>query len=249
MTGVGGTSLAAIAPGQPTESAWGGHGPSAGGGGGGNSATFAAPTWQQAESAAPGATTTCGGTVPGVLCRMVPDVSASADPAHGDWIYFRGNWYVFGGTSIAAPLWAALVADAVQGCSSAPGLLDPVLYGAGASSAFNDVTTGNNSLFGGVDPAYGAGPGYDLATGWGSPRAVALLALLSGSASGCPTVTGVSPASGPACGGTVVTITGSGFGTGSQRCRSGGSPSPSGPPRRPGSPWSPRTSGRDAPAP
>lgn len=42
--------------------------------------------------------------------REVPDVSADADPVTGYVIHWNGQWGVIGGTSAAAPLWAALLA-------------------------------------------------------------------------------------------------------------------------------------------
>ena len=149
-------------------------------------------------------------------------MAASSDPAHGDIVFWAGNWWTFGGTSQASPLWAALVADTDQGCASPAGLLGPALYGAGSATSFNDITSGTTALFGGSK--YSARTGYDLATGWGSPRAAALLGLLSGSAAGCPTVTSLSPSTGPATGGTTVTITGTGFGTGTPAVSFGHTP-------------------------
>jgi len=217
VTGVGGTSLIAATAGAPTETTWNSNG---GAGGGGNSTQIAAAAWQQVPAAQSADTSnTCG--IPATQqCREVPDVSASADPAHGDAIFWNGGWDQFGGTSQASPLWAAVVATTNQGCAAPAGALNPTLYSSGASAALNDVISGSNSLFTGSQ--YTARPGYDLATGWGSPRAGALLALLSGSAAGCPTVTGLSPSSGPAVGGTTVTITGSGFGSGTPVVRFGG---------------------------
>ena len=215
VTGVGGTSLVSDAANAPVETTWNSDG---GAGGGGNSAYFAASSWQEVPAARSSSTSyTCNGSQ---QCREVPDVSASADPNSGYAVYWGGHWEPIGGTSGAAPLWAALVADIDQGCASSAGFLDPTLYSSGAASDFNDVTLGDNSLFGGSQ--YSAGPGYDLATGWGSPKAGALLALVSGSAAGCPTVTGLSPSSGPALGGEPVTITGTGFGTGTPVVRFGG---------------------------
>jgi len=217
VTAVGGTSLTAVDPGAPTETTWNGNGAA---GGGGNSTQFAAASWQQVPAAQSADTSfTCGSSAT-QQCREVPDVSASADPNHGDAIFWNGAWYPFGGTSQAAPLWAAVVATIDQGCATPAGALNPTLYSPGASAALNDVTSGTNNLFGGAQ--YNARPGYDLATGWGSPRADALLGLLSGSAAGCPTVTGLSPSSGRAVGGTTVTITGSGFGSGTPVVRFGG---------------------------
>ena len=106
----------------------------------------------------------------------MPDVSADADPQTGYLVYWNGSWTVLGGTSGSAPLWAALVAltDAWPGCSAHPvGFLNPSLYliaGAGASaSALNDVTRGDNNVFG--PGLYPATVGYDLATGLGTPDA------------------------------------------------------------------------------
>jgi len=210
VTGVGGTTLTQASANAPTETAWN-SGLNAGGGG--NSSDFVAPAWQQVPGAQSSDTAYTCGTAPNAnqQCREVPDVSASADPQRGDVIYFGGGWGVIGGTSAAAPLWAAVVAATDQGCATTAGLLGPAMYSAAGAAAFNDVTSGSNSLF--PPLKYLARPGYDLATGWGSPRAAALLTLLTGSSAGCPTVTGLNPTSGPAVGGTTVTISGSGFGT------------------------------------
>jgi hypothetical protein len=131
------------------------------------------------------------------LCREVPDVAADADPAHGYLIFYNGSgsvsgspsgWQATGGTSGASPLWAALfaLADASKQCTGVPiGFANPALYrlaGAGQSSYFNDVTSGNNDYTGTQSTKYPATPGYDLATGLGSPNASALAGgLCSGS--------------------------------------------------------------------
>ncbi len=223
VTGVGGTSLTAASPNAPTETVWNG---AEGAGGGGNSTVFVAPTWQQVPGAQiPGTTQfTCPPHGSG-QCREVPDVAASADPDHGAVIFFGGEWLPAGGTSVAAPLWAAVVTATDQGCASPAGRLGPALYSSGAASSFNDVTLGNNSIFPGMTGGqFAARAGYDLATGWGSPKAALLLGLLSGSAAGCPAVTGLSPASGRASGAQTVVIGGSGFGSGTPTVRFGGTP-------------------------
>jgi hypothetical protein len=226
VTGVGGTTLTSAAPDAPTESVWNG-GPSIGAGGGGNSVDFAAPSWQQIPEAQSHSTLyTCGSG--SQQCREVPDVSASSDPDHGDVIFFDGQWQRFGGTSAAAPLWAALTAVANQGCATPAGFLNQQLYaaGAGPQPPFNDITVGNNDLFDpGAPPSsavYPATTHYDLASGWGTPRAAAVMGLLSGSSAGCPSVTGLAPDSGPATGGTTVVISGDGFGSGLPVVRFGG---------------------------
>jgi hypothetical protein len=108
--------------------------------------------------------------------RAAPDVALDADPGTGVAIYGTdgaGGWTKIGGTSIAAPQWAALVAIADQGLAAAgAGSLSgfsqtlPELYQ--LAGDFHDVTSGGNG-------AYPAGPGFDLVTGWGTPVANALI--------------------------------------------------------------------------
>jgi subtilisin-like proprotein convertase family protein len=118
--------------------------------------------------------------------RTTPDVAMDADPNTGVAIYdsydFGGSpWVQVGGTSLAAPMWAGLIAIADQGralLSVAP--LDgpkqtlPAMY-ALPGADFHDVITGSNG--------YSAGPGYDLVTGRGSPIANLLIPDLAGVAS------------------------------------------------------------------
>src|SRR5262249_13368411 len=102
--------------------------------------------------------------------RTSPDVAYDADPATGVAVYdsMNGGWLTVGGTSAGAPQWAALLAIADQGRALAgkntlgsagtPG----AIYNMPATN-FHDITSGNNG--------YAAGPGYDLVTGRGSPKA------------------------------------------------------------------------------
>jgi subtilase family serine protease len=122
--------------------------------------------------------------------RGAPDVAADADPRTGMAIAFSGGRqsYVLlggGGTSVAAPLWAAVIALANQNAGRDLGFVDPALYRIGRSTdyhrAFHDVTTGTNTV---ELPAltitgYPAAPGWDPVTGWGSPNAQALVPLLT----------------------------------------------------------------------
>ena len=100
-----------------------------------------------------------------------------ADPNTGVSIYntydFGGStpWITVGGTSLACPMWASLIAITDQErLVAGDTLLDgptqtlPMLYSLAASD-FNDILTGNNG--------FPAGPGYDLVTGIGSPIAPA----------------------------------------------------------------------------
>jgi hypothetical protein len=108
--------------------------------------------------------------------RTIPDVSFLADRSIGVSVYDSydntggGPWTTMGGTSLAAPAWAALIAVADQGRVAIGGTtLDgptqtlPALY-ALPSADFYDITTGGNGGF-------NAGPGYDEATGLGRPVA------------------------------------------------------------------------------
>ena len=190
VTGVGGTSLTSTSP--RSETVW-----NSGGGatGGGISSIWPMPMWQWAVASSQSSGAPCG--LSRGDCREVPDVSASADPAHGYSGYCTagdcggGGWRSAGGTSLAAPLWAAVVALANQACptSHRAGFINPVLYQSGAA-AMNDVTSGNNDLLGTNGGSFGAGPGYDMASGLGTPQASALLPVL------CPAAPGGSGSSG-----------------------------------------------------
>src|SRR5579863_1850156 len=111
--------------------------------------------------------------------RADPDVAYDADPGTGFGVYDSYNngttnpWGQWGGTSDAAPQWAALIAIADQGRalageSSLDGATQtlPMLYSMAAKD-FHDITSGNSS----GSPNYSAGPGYDLVTGRGTPYA------------------------------------------------------------------------------
>jgi hypothetical protein len=96
--------------------------------------------------------------------RNVPDVVLYPDQA----IVYNGSWQVNGGTSAAAPIWAALISLVNQGPGQyAPiGFANPALYEIAQSSSayandFHDITMGNNGY-------YPAEPGFDDATGLGS---------------------------------------------------------------------------------
>ena len=238
VTGVGGTSL--LAPSNPpTEVVWndGGiaDGSTGGGGGGGISKLWQMPSWQSGL-AVPGVRSRYSSNFPcgaasGVYCREVPDVSASADENHGDTVFYDGTWTAFGGTSVAAPKWAAITALSDALCSSENlgpiGFANPALYRIASSAgtysqAFNDVTQGDNDVLGVHDGAYPATSDYDLASGLGTPRVAgpgdkpglaSLLCSDGTSLSPRPALSGVSPDLGPYTGGTKVTIDGSDLST------------------------------------
>ncbi|HWE69219.1 MAG TPA: S53 family peptidase [Acidimicrobiales bacterium] len=176
VTGAGGTAIQSAGP-PPAETVWN-SGPGTGAGGGGVSSDFAQPSWQSGAGVdAPSATTVCNSKAR-ASCREVPDVSALADPAHGFINYWGGGWGVAGGTSVASPLWGALLAVIDQGQAATVGFVNPALYSCGPSG-FNDVTSGTNDLFPSLSPDFPATPGYDVASGWGSPSAPTLAANLS----------------------------------------------------------------------
>lgn len=145
------------------------NGLSSGGGatGGGISDQFAVPSYQSAAHVPPSAN-------PGTrVGRGVPDVAADADPNTGYSVRVDGQSIVLGGTSAVAPLWAALLARCNQAIGTDVGFVHPKLYAALGTSAFHDITSGNNG-------AYDATTGWDPCTGVGTPDGSALLAALKG---------------------------------------------------------------------
>ncbi len=146
------------------------------GGGVSQNSAFKRPHWQSGA----GINSHYDGTLQAVLTpdlipvsapnglRQVPDVAAAAYPNIA--IYYQGAWLDAGGTSAAAPIWAAgtaLVDQVLQQHQKA--LLGgvPEFYTlanrAGKFHPYNDITAGDN-LF------YHATRGWDYVTGWGSPN-------------------------------------------------------------------------------
>jgi hypothetical protein len=235
VTGVGATDLQGVGP-PPSETVWN-TGTIEGTGGGGISTLWSMPSWQLGPGVESGFTKaddpdtgaspcplSSGGAA--VSCREVPDVSADGDPASGYAVYCScsgsGSWELVGGSSMGAPLWASIAALADESLPSPPGrigLLNPALYQAGCLVArpFNDITSGDNQPDGSTPsdpppspggPYYPATSGYDLATGLGSPVTSALVPDLVAPVDACPVVTALSTSSGPAAGGTRVTVSG-----------------------------------------
>jgi kumamolisin len=107
--------------------------------------------------------------------RGIPDVAFDADPKTGGFRYSRflfASYSLAYGTSLGSPCWAGIIADANQMAGHPLGFLNPKLYMLGAtigqSAFFHDITIGNNS-FNGV-PGYRATIGWDLVSGWGTPK-------------------------------------------------------------------------------
>jgi subtilase family serine protease len=167
---VGGTTLQI----QDASGAYGGEtvwndGAQGGAGGGGLSAIFPAPSYQY-------------GLINQELLhnkRGIPDVSFPAEPSFDLYASFETgvmgqvsgqwrHWGIIGGTSIATPCWAGLIAIANQMYGKPIGFVQPALYRL-HGRGMHDITSGNNS-YGGVQ-GYSALRGYDLASGWGTPIA------------------------------------------------------------------------------
>jgi hypothetical protein len=161
---VGGTSLwlAVDAAGNATayvgESAWN---DADGAGGGGQSVVFGQPSYQLG----------LGLALPG---RLLPDLAVAASSTTPGYVMVQGGPLTIGGTSAATPALASALAlvDQAQGATGLGQLL-PALYRlAGEQSrglrppVLRDLTEGSNG--------FAAGPGFDLATGLGSPLVSAL---------------------------------------------------------------------------
>jgi hypothetical protein len=162
---VGGTSLVSTDKSITSERAWN-NGPTAGATGGGISDFFPLPDWQSNAKVPSGKN--------GFLGRGVPDVAALADPKPGYKILVDGHWRVSGGTSAAAPLWAGLVALLNQGQGHNLGYFNSRLYSEiGPGQVLRPIHEGNNATATLV--GYSAGPGWNAATGWGTPDGQKLL--------------------------------------------------------------------------
>ncbi len=182
VTGVGGTTLRINADNTyQSEQVWNDRVIQNGASGGGVSQVWRMPSWQQGPGVANAYTNGY---------REVPDVSVNADPQTGYDVYcsagncaYNGGWMVMGGTSAAAPVWAAMVAlaneAAIKANTFVMGFLNPSLYdisygaaGTSYASAFHDVVpvTGGVNTNDYVDSGntYPATSMYDLATGLGS---------------------------------------------------------------------------------
>ncbi len=169
VVSVGGTDLVTASAAGPwkSETAW------TDSGGGISPDSIAIPAWQKLSgvitSSNKGSTT----------LRNGPDVSANANFTFytcADQKACLANEY--GGTSFAAPMWAAYIALVNQQLASQGkgtiGFINPTIYAQNVTSVydtdFHDITSGKSG-------SYSAVTGYDLVTGWGSPNAGLLAAL------------------------------------------------------------------------
>ena len=162
VTAVGGTHLVAGAGGAyVSESAW--NTPK-GASGGGFSTLYRRPGYQapfQENNKA----------------RGVPDVAYAAESFV---VWWMGHGAVVAGTSAGSPQWAGIVALADQAGGRRLGAVNKRLYHIGKSdaysTAFHDITVGNNT-FAGIN-GYAAAPGWDPVTGLGTPIVSNLIQVL-----------------------------------------------------------------------
>jgi hypothetical protein len=177
VVGAGGTKLVTDSSGNySSESGWGSGSTSNrnGGSGGGISGVFGRPSYQGGLGNVAGDTSS----------RLVPDVAMDADPASGVAVidtydnFGSASPIKVGGTSLATPVWAGIIAltnqgRALNGLASldGPGQTLPRIYNLPAAD-FHDITSGNNG--------YAAATGYDLVTGLGTPIVPKLVPDLGG---------------------------------------------------------------------
>lgn len=159
-------------------------------GGGGISNIWPMPNWQQGPGVNNSYTsgTPCKATSGN--CREVPDVSLNADGNTGYLVgctvaaagCSNGSWFIIGGTSAAAPMWAAFMAltneKTLHEGGFNIGFINPYLYqidqnanGTSYANDFHDITTGNNDGWNDGGNTYPATANYDMATGLGSYNA------------------------------------------------------------------------------
>jgi len=155
---LGGTTLSSSGSTWTGETVWSG-------GGGGPSTTETAMPWQIAS-----------GVLGSATSRGVPDISFDANPSTGSIIIVNGANAQYGGTSLAAPLFAGFWARIQSAHGNALVFPDPALYQFGGANPglFHDVVSGNNTGF-------TAAPGWDYASGWGSFDIGALASFIDGS--------------------------------------------------------------------
>jgi subtilase family serine protease len=175
---VGGTNITRKIDGtRNTEIPWYNNPNSAGGNG--YSSYISKPNYQSSISAITGSK------------RCTPDISLIADPSTGFVVNYKGSYYIFGGTSLAAPVMAGMLAIANQirknnnktllsstslrnfnlqnymyNTIYANNPIDNSIYTSPIPYTANmyDITVGENGI-------YNAGAGYDVASGLGSLNA------------------------------------------------------------------------------
>jgi subtilase family serine protease len=175
-----------------------------GAGGGGSSEFWGRPSYQHGPGVNNPNTTYANGSTHctfatrGTPCREVPDISANADEFTPYAEYCTGNantansvcgtfsgsqpvpgWFGIGGTSLSSPLWSGIAADLDSYSGGRQGNLNPLLYSlfsSNASKYFHDITgVGPNQALANNNGLFPTTPGYDEATGIGTPNLAALI--------------------------------------------------------------------------
>jgi subtilase family serine protease len=175
-----------------------------GAGGGGSSQFWGRPFYQRGPGVNNPYTTRANGSTDcslastGTPCREVPDISANADPYTGYAEYCTGSastpnsvcatfsgsqpvpgWFGIGGTSLSSPLWGALIADRDAYTGHRTGNINPLVYfwlNTNPSKYFHDITgLGQRQQAATSNGLFPTTPGYDEATGAGSPKFAAII--------------------------------------------------------------------------
>jgi kumamolisin len=135
--------------------------------GGGISDIYPVPAFQKSVTLPPSLND-------GAVRRGIPDIAAAASEVNGYRIVLNGAEIVTGGTSAAAPLWAAFIAALNAQRSESLGHVNQLLYQNPAW--LRPITSGNNMMFG---LGYSAGPGWNACAGLGVPIGQSLIADLT----------------------------------------------------------------------
>ncbi len=166
--------------------------------GGGSSQYWGRPWYQSgpgvnnARTAYANGSTGCALASAGTPCREVPDVSANADEYTGYAEYCTGGastphsecaassgWFGIGGTSLSTPLWAAVIADRDGFMRHRTGNINPLVYSwlrTDPREYLNDITgLGKLQRAASDNGVYPTTPGYDEATGAGTPKMAAII--------------------------------------------------------------------------
>jgi subtilase family serine protease len=157
--------------------------------GGGFSTIYRAPSYQSISASSPASSDASAAyqftdelsesSGKGVRGRGVPDISLNAS-VNGGVVVYQSNpstgkvtLNIMGGTSVGTPELAGMLADGVQMAHHRLGAINPALYRLGRSSRYqeimHDILSGNNTLSISGLSGYTAKPGWNAATGWGSP--------------------------------------------------------------------------------
>jgi subtilase family serine protease len=175
----------------------------AGAGGGGPSQWWGRPFYQigpgvnSRYSTYGNGSTHCALASVGTPCRETPDISADADIFTGLAEYCTGpantnswcnsllggepdpGWFEVGGTSQATPIWTSIIADRDSYTGHRIGNINPLVYllfNLAPRTYFHDITgIGPKQQAATSNGLFPTTPGYDMATGIGSPDMAALI--------------------------------------------------------------------------